>query len=90
MPEQETAAPPAGEATQPVPPAQPGSGHDTVTDAGPQAAPDVATVASDRRCWPTYVLGLALQVFLWFLLFWFLAVAIGAGNHLTEFRYVGF
>jgi hypothetical protein len=36
------------------------------------------------------VLGLVLQVFLWFLLFWFLAVAIGAGQHLTEFRYVGF
>ena len=90
MPEQESAAPPAEEATQPVSSAQPQSGHGTVTDTGPHVAPDVAAVAGDRRCWPTYVLGLALQAFLWFLLFWFLAVAIGAGNHLTEFRYVGF
>jgi hypothetical protein len=90
MPELEGAAPPAGEGTPPVSPAQPGSGHSTLTDTGPNAAPDVATVVADRRYWPTYLLGLALQVFLWFLLFWFLAVAIGAGNHLTEFRYVGF
>jgi len=90
MPELESAAPPAGEAPQSVPPTRPGSEDGTVTDTGPQVAPDVATATADRRYWLTYVLGLALQVFLWFLLFWFLAVAIGAGQHLTEFRYVGF
>jgi len=37
-----------------------------------------------------YVLGLALQIFLWFLVFLGLAIAIGVGGHLTEFRYVGF
>jgi hypothetical protein len=37
-----------------------------------------------------YVLGLAVQVFLWFLVFLGIAVAIGVGGHLTEFRYVGF
>ena len=37
-----------------------------------------------------YVLGLALQVLFWFLIFLAIAVAVGAGGHLTEFRYVGF
>lgn len=37
-----------------------------------------------------YVLGLAVQVFLWFLVFLGIAIAIGVGGHLTEFRYVGF
>jgi hypothetical protein len=37
-----------------------------------------------------YLLGLAIQVFLWFLVFLGIAVAIGVGGHLTEFRYVGF
>jgi len=90
MPEREGAAPPAGEVTQPASLARPESGQGAATDAGTEGAPDIATVAADRRFWPTYILGLALQVLLWFLLFWALAVAIGAGNHLTEFRYVGF
>ena len=90
MPEREGTGPPAGEATQPASAARPESGQGATTDAGREAAPDVATVTDGRRFWPTYVLGLALQVLLWFLLFWALAVAIGAGNHLTEFRYVGF
>jgi len=37
-----------------------------------------------------YGLGLAVQAFIWFLIFFALAVAIGVGGHLTEFRYVGF
>ena len=37
-----------------------------------------------------YVLGLAVQVLFWFLIFMAIAVAVGAGGHLTEFRYVGF
>ena len=89
MPERDGTVPSAGEASQPASPARPRGEQDTAADAGPQAASDAATVV-DRRYWPTYVLGLVLQVFLWFLLFWFLAVAIGAGQHLTEFRYVGF
>ncbi len=37
-----------------------------------------------------YGLGLSLQMFLWFLLFLAIVVAVLVGNKLTEFRYVGF
>jgi hypothetical protein len=40
--------------------------------------------------WLSYGLGLALQTFLWFLLFLGIAVAVLVGSRLTEFRYVGF
>ncbi|MEZ5126381.1 MAG: hypothetical protein R2826_09050 [Thermoleophilia bacterium] len=40
--------------------------------------------------WVPYILGLALQVALWFLLFLAIAVAVIVGSKLTEFRYVGF
>jgi hypothetical protein len=90
MPERAGTTPPAGEAAQPAAPARSAGEQGAATAGGPQAGPDAANAVSDRRYWPTYLLGLALQVFLWFLLFWFLAVAIGAGQHLTEFRYVGF
>jgi hypothetical protein len=90
MPEPAGTKPPAGEAAQPAAPERPGGQQVAAPTGGSQAGADVTTAVTDGRCWPTYLLGLALQVFLWFLLFWFLAVAIGAGQHLTEFRYVGF
>ncbi len=37
-----------------------------------------------------YVLGLSIQVLLWFLVFVAIAAAIGVSGHLTEFRYVRF
>jgi hypothetical protein len=37
-----------------------------------------------------YALGIVIQVLFWCLVFLGLAVAIGVGGHLTEFRYVGF
>ena len=37
-----------------------------------------------------YVLGLSIQVLLWFLVFVAIAAAIGISGHLTEFRYVRF
>ena len=37
-----------------------------------------------------YGLGLSLQIFLWFLLFLALVIAVAVGGELTEFRYVGF
>jgi hypothetical protein len=43
-----------------------------------------------RLRWFFYGLGLTLQTFLWFLLFLAITVAVLVGNHLTEFRYVGF
>jgi hypothetical protein len=43
-----------------------------------------------RLRWLFYGLGLTLQTFLWFLLFLAITVAVLVGNHLTEFRYVGF
>jgi hypothetical protein len=43
-----------------------------------------------RTRWIYYGLGLSLQTFLWFLLFLAITVAVLVGNHLTEFRYVGF
>ncbi len=46
--------------------------------------------ARRRSLRAAYVLGLALQVLFWFLIFMAIAVAVGAGGHLTEFRYVGF
>lgn len=57
-----------------------------------QAARAVDDVVAGARRLPSgwYVLGLAVQVFLWFLVFLGIAVAIGVGGHLTEFRYVGF
>jgi hypothetical protein len=57
-----------------------------------QAARAGDDVAARARRLPSgwYVLGLAVQVFLWFLVFLGIAVAIGVGGHLTEFRYVGF
>jgi hypothetical protein len=61
---------------------------------GEGAGPDVGSAVSRRAGlylpsgW--YLLGLAVQVFLWFLVFLGLAIAIGVGGHLTEFRYVGF
>lgn len=37
-----------------------------------------------------YILGLALQVFLWMLVFLGIVIAVMVGGELTEFRYVGF
>jgi hypothetical protein len=49
-----------------------------------------AEPARPRTQWFYYGLGLSLQTFLWFLLFLAIVVAVLVGNHLTEFRYVGF
>ena len=46
--------------------------------------------ASAGTNWFYYCLGLALQTFLWLLLFLGIIVAVVVGTHLTEFRYVGF
>ncbi len=46
--------------------------------------------ARSRGHWFYYGLGLALQTFLWFLLFLAITVAVLVGGELTEFRYVGF
>jgi hypothetical protein len=54
------------------------------------SAADDASTSALRRLSGWYLLGLALQVFLWFLVFLGIVVAIGVGGHLTEFRYVGF
>ncbi len=61
------------------------------TDDG-AAANDSSAVAVGRSRGVTaaYVLGICLQVVFWSLIFLGLAVAIGVGEHLTEFRYVGF
>lgn len=61
-------------------------------DAGEPADETSSRSCAGRARLPSgwYVLGLALQVFLWFLVFLGLAIAIGVGGHLTEFRYVGF
>jgi hypothetical protein len=40
--------------------------------------------------WLFFGLGLALQTFLWFLLFLAIVIAVAVGGELTEFRYVGF
>jgi hypothetical protein len=77
---------------------------DTTPAATPAAAPAAAVRGDDQAARATdevvagarrlpsgwYVLGLAVQVFLWFLVFLGIAIAIGVGGHLTEFRYVGF
>ncbi len=61
--------------------------------AGAPAGEGVAGEAARRaRRVPSgwYLLGLSAQVLLWMLVFLGIAVAIGVGHHLTEFRYVGF
>ena len=57
----------------------------TAARPSPTPAPPPAALAAGR-----YVLSLAVQVLFWFLIFMAIAVAVGAGGHLTEFRYVGF
>jgi len=53
-------------------------------------APVSGGEARVRTNWFYYCLGLALQTFLWLLLFLGIIVAVVVGTHLTEFRYVGF
>ncbi len=52
--------------------------------------PTEATTRRDRTVVAAYALGLGVQVVFWCLIFLALALAIGVGGHLTEFRYVGF
>ncbi len=59
----------------------------TDTAPAPEAARDEAAQPVNRLF---YGLGLSLQVFLWFLVFLAIVVAVAVGNELTEFRYVGF
>ncbi len=56
------------------------------------ATPETAAATTSRGASlrAAYVLGLAIQVLIWFLIFLAIAVAVGAGGHLTQFRYVGF
>jgi hypothetical protein len=49
-----------------------------------------ATSGRSRSVTAFYVLGLSIQVLLWFLVFVAIAAAIGISGHLTEFRYVRF
>ena len=49
-----------------------------------------AASARARSATAFYVLGLSIQVLLWFLVFVAIAAAIGISGHLTEFRYVRF
>ena len=49
-----------------------------------------AAARRSRGVTAAYVLGICLQIVFWCLIFLALAVAIGVGEHLTEFRYVGF
>ena len=56
----------------------------------PAEAPAASEPAKPRTQWFYYGLGLSLQTFLRFLLFLAITVAVLVGNHLTEFRYVGF
>jgi hypothetical protein len=66
----------------------------SVAAPGTGAAPTEASVKvatrRSRSVTASYVLGIAVQVLFWCLVFLALAVAIGVGGHLTEFRYVGF
>jgi hypothetical protein len=62
-------------------------------EAGGEDERDEHAEAPERRPrgqWIYYGLGLSLQTLLWFLLFLAITVAVLVGNHLTEFRYVGF
>ncbi len=61
--------------------------------AGPDGPAGAAAETGKPRgvaAWCWYLLGLALQTFLWFLLFLAIVVAVLVGHQLTEFRYVGF
>ena len=55
-----------------------------------QAEKTAETRARSRSVIAFYVLGLSIQVLLWFLVFIAIAAAIGISGHLTEFRYVRF
>ncbi len=54
------------------------------------ARADAPKAAKEGTRWLPYCLGLGLQTFLWFLLFFAIIVAVLVGGELTEFRYVGF
>ena len=65
-----------------------GAGGRDTADAG---GAEVGAVSEGPRTnWFFYGLGLSLQVFLWFLLFLAIVIAVAVGGQLTEFRYVGF
>lgn len=49
-----------------------------------------ATGERARSATAWYILGLSIQVLLWFAVFIAIAAAIGVSGHLTEFRYVRF
>jgi hypothetical protein len=67
------------------------AGRDDPADSA-SAAPAAGEAPGRARRLPSgwYLLGVAAQVILWVLVFLGIAVAIGVGHHLTEFRYVGF
>lgn len=61
-------------------------------DGGPDAGQAAAGVreGAPRTSALFFGLGLALQTFLWFLVFLAIVIAVAVGGELTEFRYVGF
>ena len=65
-------------------------GEQTGAPGAQAGAPVPGGVTSAGTNWFYYCLGLALQTFLWLLLFLGIIVAVVVGTHLTEFRYVGF
>jgi hypothetical protein len=63
-----------------------GAGSSSAT--GKRSGSGAGERAGSATAW--YVLGLSIQVLLWFLVFVAIAAAIGVSGHLTEFRYVRF
>jgi hypothetical protein len=65
------------------------SSSDKSTIAGAAASPEAGRDEVPRyRLW--YWLGIVLQVLVWTFIWLGIAIAIGVGGKLTEFRYVGF
>ncbi len=67
-------------------------GAASASEGAGSAIESAGSAASERHRPATawYVLGLSIQVLLWFLVFVAIAAAIGVSGHLTEFRYVRF
>ena len=57
---------------------------------GPAATEPADAVAPGSRYRGWYWLGILIQVLVWTLIWLGIAIAVGVGGELTEFRYVGF
>jgi hypothetical protein len=62
----------------------------TTTDDAPETVPATALPEAQPRYRAWYWLGIVLQVLVWTFIWLGIAIAIGVGGKLTEFRYVGF